>query len=55
LAELLATGQQELKVLFMSGYHNKKSPQEEVAYSKSVFLQKPFTNEQLMSALASLD
>jgi CheY-like chemotaxis protein len=55
LAELLAAGRQQLKVLFMSGYHNKKSPQEDVAYSRSVFLQKPFTNEQLMLALASLD
>ena len=55
LAGLLAARQQGLKVLFMSGYHNKKSAKENAAYAKSAFLQKPFTNEQLMAALASLD
>jgi len=55
LANRLAEAKKDLRVVFMSGYHDKRECASPQAYSKSAFLQKPFTQEQLLGALASLD
>jgi PAS domain S-box-containing protein len=55
LANRLAEKKRDLKVLFMSGYHDKRDAAADRTYAKSVFLQKPFTQEQLVEALAGLD
>lgn len=55
LANRLAEHRPDLKVLFMSGYHDKRDNAEARTYTKSVFLQKPFTQEQLLEAMASLE
>jgi PAS domain S-box-containing protein len=55
LAERLASLNPKLRVLFMSGYHDKREGQAKALYAKSGFLQKPFTHDQLMDALAELE
>ncbi|MFA6504592.1 MAG: response regulator [Treponemataceae bacterium] len=55
LANRLAESKKDLRVVFMSGYHDKRDSKTTQAYKKSIFIQKPFTQEQLMKALSSLD
>jgi PAS domain S-box-containing protein len=55
LAERLFALNPKLRVLFMSGYHDKREGQVSVPFAKSGFLQKPFTHDQLMDALAELE
>lgn len=54
LADRLAAMQKDLRVLFMSGYHDKSEAPRKAAYFKSAFIQKPFSHEQLLTALDEL-
>lgn len=55
LANRLAEKKKDLRVVFMSGYHDKRDGYSVREYERSVFIQKPFTQDQLMQALASLE
>ena len=55
LANRLAETKKDLRVLFMSGYHDKRDGSSLRGYERSIFIQKPFTQDQLMQALASLE
>ncbi|GAB1484074.1 hypothetical protein MASR2M78_28910 [Treponema sp.] len=55
LAERLSASVAKLRVLFMSGYHDKREVSTSPLYEKSTFLSKPFTHSQLMEALSLLE
>jgi two-component system cell cycle sensor histidine kinase/response regulator CckA len=55
LAQRLVALNPKLRVLFMSGYHDQRERSVAVPFLKSGFLQKPFTHDQLMEALAELE
>lgn len=52
LADRLAAERKDLRVIFMSGYNDKREGPSGAAYGKSAFLQKPFSHQQLMDVLA---
>ena len=54
LADRLHAMHKDLKVLFMSGYHDANVEREIEARQWSRFIQKPFTQVQLMEALTAL-
>ena len=54
LADRLSSVNKALRVLFISGYHDYKEGKPNPVLAKSAFLQKPFTHDQLMTALDEL-
>ncbi len=55
LANRLAEKRSDLRALFMSGYPEKRLDRDDSALVAETFIQKPFTHEQLLEALASLE
>jgi len=54
LANRLKEQNQDLRVLFMSGYHDQYEKPAVASYTKSSFIQKPFSHDQLLAALDGL-
>lgn len=54
LAQALASGRPELRVVYMSGYPEEAVLQGEHAQRSAVFLEKPFTTDALSSALCAV-
>ena len=54
LASRLCAARPELRVLFMSGYHDAADKIGDARFGRSAFIEKPFTHEQLLAALDDL-
>jgi PAS domain S-box-containing protein len=54
LANRMAVSHPNLKILFMSGYHDKNEDPGKKNYGKSRFIRKPFSHEELLAILDTL-
>jgi PAS domain S-box-containing protein len=55
LADRLGQARPEMRVLFMSGYHDRREGATADKFAGQAFLQKPFSHDQLMATLGQLE